>query len=193
MSRFSTVQDPPLLDVKGAPRPPQDHSRGSFRRFLRNVERSARILIKGSIRAIAVSVRGQYSQFPTALPGDIILLAGENWSRHDFSVLQELKKNRKVHIAAVLQDMIPCIHSQFFEAGSCKTRFQAYVEFLSISVDVIFTFSKSTTEDFLRLVSGKTIAVSHSFAVTGLNLGRGITPVLHTWGSARNFRGTACH
>jgi len=154
MSRFSTVQDPPLLDVKAGPRPPHDHSRGSFRRFLRNVERSARILIKGSIRAIAVSVRGQYSRFPTALPGDTILLAGENWSRHDFSVLHELKKNRKVHIAAVLQDMIPCIHPQFFEAGSFKTRFQAYVEFLSTSADVIFTISKSTTEDFLRFASG---------------------------------------
>jgi hypothetical protein len=86
MSRFSTVQDPPLLDVKAAPRPPHDHSRGSLRMFLRNVERSARILIKGSIRAIAVSVRGQYSRFPAALPGDTVLLAGENWSRHDFSV-----------------------------------------------------------------------------------------------------------
>jgi glycosyltransferase involved in cell wall biosynthesis len=99
-------------------------------------------------------VRGQYSRFPTALPGDTILLAGENWSRHDFSVLRELKKNRKVHIAAVLQDMIPCIHPQFFEAGSFKTRFQAYVEFLSTSADVIFTISKSTTEDFLRFASG---------------------------------------
>ncbi len=91
-----------------------------------------------------------HSPFPTALPGDTILLAGENWSRHDFVILRELQKSRNVRIAAVLQDMIPYVHPQFFEADGFRTRFQAYVDFLSTNADVIFSISKSTTQDLLR-------------------------------------------
>ncbi len=153
-ARFSTVEHVRLPDIRATPRPAHDQGYGGFRRFFRNAERTVRMLIRASTKAITVNLLRRHSSFPRAQPGDVILLAGENWRRHDFSVLRELKERGKVHIAAVLQDLIPCVHPQFFEAGSFRARFKAYIEFLSTSADVIFTISKSTTDDFLKFTSG---------------------------------------
>ena len=55
--------------------------------------------------------------FPEAAAGDTLLLAGENWSRHDFAVLRRSpSSDQDCGSPRYLQDMIPHVHPQFFES-----------------------------------------------------------------------------
>jgi glycosyltransferase involved in cell wall biosynthesis len=79
-----------------------------------------------------------------------LLLAGENWSRFDFAVLRRLKAESGLRIVAVLQDMIPFVHPQFFESAAFVERFAAYVDFLARDADLVLAISNSTRSDFLE-------------------------------------------
>ena len=90
------------------------------------------------------------SLFPEAAAGDTLLLAGENWSRHDFAVLRRLKQRDGLRIAALLQDMIPHVRPQFFESPAFIARFRTYVDFLVDDADLVFAISDCTRNDFLN-------------------------------------------
>ena len=81
--------------------------------------------VKGAIGQVASSadrLLGR-SLFPEAAAGDTLLLAGENWSRHDFAGCAVSEQRHGLRIAALLQDMIPHVRPQFFESPAFIARF----------------------------------------------------------------------
>jgi glycosyltransferase involved in cell wall biosynthesis len=147
--RFFAVPSPPLPDAAAVSVRFREHGRGAIRSIARNIERRTRAFSKKLSLVGLIGSKGPI--FSAAQAGDTLLLAGENWSHYDFLLLRKLKRQQKLRIAAVLQDMAPCIHPQFFDqSGDFARRFQAYIGFLAEDVDLIFTPSMSTREDFLR-------------------------------------------
>ena len=82
--------------------------------------------------------------------GDVLLLAGETWSRHDFSVLRSVRQNGGVRIAVVCQDLIPVKFPQFFDGGDFPERFRRYADFLINDVDLVIAISERTRNDILE-------------------------------------------
>ncbi len=151
MKRFAATQAPAAPDKDRAARPRRGKP-GALRAIGRRVEQYVRRRIKNTLRrglGQLERIRG-HDIFPEASPGDIILLAGENWSRYDFDVLRQLRAESGIAIAAVLQDMIPSVHPQFFENEAFIRRFDTYVDFLARDVDLVLAISESTKDDFLR-------------------------------------------
>ena len=148
---FSAVPRPELPDAGAAHRSRPQRRRGAVSAAGRVVERKVRGLVKGVIgRGVAAADRARgHSAFAEAAAGDTLLLAGENWSRFDFGVLRRLKAERGLRIAAVLQDMIPLVHPQFFDSADFIRRFRLYVDFLARDADLVFVISKATRADFL--------------------------------------------
>ena len=82
--------------------------------------------------------------------GDVLLLTGETWSRHDFSVLRSVRQNGGVRIAVVCQDLIPVKFPQFFDGGDFPERFRRYADFLINDVDLVIAISEQTRNDILE-------------------------------------------
>jgi glycosyltransferase involved in cell wall biosynthesis len=151
MKRFLAVPQPALPEAGGVARRTAPR-RSAVRTLGRQVERQVRGLIKGAAArtAAALDIMQERRLFADSRPGDVLLLAGENWSRFDFDMLRRLRKDHGVRIAAVLQDMIPVVHPEFFEATGFLARFRAYVDFLARDADLVFAISDATRSDFLR-------------------------------------------
>ncbi len=151
LKRFSAVERPaplaPSAAYKGGSK-----RRGKLRTASRALERGLRGLVRSASAEIAARLDQLHerSPFPQAAPGDIVLFAGENWSRYDFKALRTLKRRHGVRIAAVLQDVIPHVHPQFFDGADFMRRFRAYVDFLAEDADLVLAISQSTRNDFLR-------------------------------------------
>jgi hypothetical protein len=129
--RFTAVARPALPDATAAQGRGTGKRRGAIASAGRAFERAVRGVIRNAAGRIAsASNRGQ-GPFAEAAAGDVLLLAGENWSRQDFSVLRELRRQCGVRIAAILQDLIPHVHPQFFESGAFLDRFRRYLDFLA--------------------------------------------------------------
>ena len=153
---FSAVDRPSLPDVFVATRPAKRRGRGPIGNAGRKVEKAFRGLIKGAAAEV-VSTADRFRErrlFPEAGAGDVLLLAGENWGRHDFGILRELKRRQGIRIAAVLQDMVPSVHPQFFDDEHFMARFQDYVDFLANDADVVLVISQCTRNDFLKAAPG---------------------------------------
>jgi glycosyltransferase involved in cell wall biosynthesis len=152
LRRFSEVAPPALPETSAAHRSGRKKRRSGLRAAGRAVERAARGLLRSGIGRVVASAdraRGR-SAFAEAAAGDVLLLAGENWSRFDFAVLRRLKAEKGLRIAAVLQDMIPFVHPQFFDNAAFIERFGAYVDFLTRDADLVVAISNSTRADFLK-------------------------------------------
>jgi glycosyltransferase involved in cell wall biosynthesis len=154
LKRFSAVAQPVLLDTRAAPR--NGRKRGSaIGAAGKGIEKAVRGAVKDTMGRVAATADRlqRRSSFAKASPGDVLLLAGENWGRHDFEVLRHLRKDSGLRIAAVLQDMIPHVHPQFFESASFIARFREYVDFLASDTDLVFAISDCTRTDFLNAAS----------------------------------------
>lgn len=122
-------------------------------RLGRRIERAVRLSVRGAIQRIHGTMRGgdTAAHFPDAQPGDVLLLAGENWSgRTDFGVLARLRSGRGLKIAAVCQDLVPVTHPQFFETGEFVTQYRRYVEFLARQVDLVIAISRATADELKK-------------------------------------------
>lgn len=152
MKRFLAVPQPALPEAGavGVARPAA--RRSAARALGRRVERRVRGLVKGAAARTAAALDRMLERrlFPDSQAGDVLLLAGENWSRYDFQMLRRLRMDHNVRIAAVLQDMIPVVHPQFFDDASFLVRFRAYIDFLARDADLVFAISDATRNDFLR-------------------------------------------
>jgi len=152
MKRFLPVPRPapPEAGAVGTARPAM--RRSAARTLGRRVERRVRGLVKGAAArtAAALDLMLERRLFPDSRPGDVLLLAGENWSRYDFNMLRRLRADHNVRIAAVLQDMIPVVHPQFFDDAGFLVRFRTYVDFLARDADLVFAISDATRNDYLR-------------------------------------------
>ena len=88
--------------------------------------------------------------FADARAGDVLLLAGENWSRYDFALLSRMRREQQIRLAAVCQDLIPLKCPQFFNGESFVARFRRYADFLVGEVDLLIAISRSTQNDLLE-------------------------------------------
>lgn len=93
--------------------------------------------------------------FPEAKPGDVLLLAGENWSRYDFEILSTLRREQTMRIAALCQDLIPLHHPQFFADDAFVQRYRSYADFLVEQCDLVIAISQSTRRDILAHASSR--------------------------------------
>jgi glycosyltransferase involved in cell wall biosynthesis len=151
LRHFSEVARP-ASDSPAAPGQGRGKRRGGGRSVGKAVEQVVRGFVKGAVGQVASStdrLLGR-SLFPEAAAGDTLLLAGENWSRHDFAVLRHLRQHDGLRIAALLQDMIPHVRPQFFESPAFIARFRTYVDFLVDDADLVFAISDCTRNDFLN-------------------------------------------
>ena len=123
-------------------------------RLGRRIERAVRLTVRGAIRRLHGALRGSdniAAHFPDAQSGDVLLLAGENWSgRTDFGVLARLSSERGLRIAAVCQDLIPVTHPQFFETGEFVAQYRRYVEFLARHTDLVIAISRATADELKK-------------------------------------------
>jgi glycosyltransferase involved in cell wall biosynthesis len=78
---------------------------------------------------------------------EVLLLAGENWSRVDYAAVARMRRERGTRVAAMCQDFIPVVAPQFFEGGDFVARFDAYAQFLVRECDLIVSISNSTSAD----------------------------------------------
>lgn len=119
----------------------------------RRIERAVRVSVRSTIRKLHGALRGAdaAAHFPDTQPGDVLLLAGENWSgRTDFGVLARLRSERGLKIAAVCQDLIPVTHPQFFETGEFVPQYRRYVEFLARQTDLVIAISQATADELKK-------------------------------------------
>ena len=93
--------------------------------------------------------------FPAAIRGDVLLLAGETWTQHDFALLSRLRREQGLRLAAICQDMIPVKLPQFFEPGEFMARYRAYADFLVGEVDLLIAISESTRADLAEHARGR--------------------------------------
>jgi hypothetical protein len=78
---------------------------------------------------------------------EVLLLAGENWSRVDYAAVARMRRERGTKVAAMCQDFIPVVAPQFFADGEFVTQFEAYAQFLIRECDLIVSISEATTAD----------------------------------------------
>lgn len=152
LKRFSEVEKPVLSDNAVAPGTRRSRRRGAIGLAAKRVEQTVRHVVRSAVGQVVSSadrLRGRTS-FSEAAAGDVLLLAGENWGRHDFALLRDLRERSGLRIAAILQDMIPHVHPQFFESQEFIRRFRSYVDFLAKDVDLVFAISDCTLHDFLN-------------------------------------------
>lgn len=159
VGQFVSVSQPPDLASKGSPPKAQKRVSGlaaTIKPMGKKIERAVRTSVRA---AAAPLVRRVMSAEPMPqLGGDgcdeVLFLSGENWSRHDFNVLAEMRRTRGTKIAALCQDFIPIMAPQFFPGGEFVDKFEAYAQFLVREVDLIVSNSQSTKHDVLRYAGG---------------------------------------
>jgi glycosyltransferase involved in cell wall biosynthesis len=155
--RFDSVDASALADAIKTSAPAAHRGPGASNaradRLGRRIERAVRLSVRGTIQRLHGALRGSdpAAHFPDAQPGDVLLLAGENWSgRTDFGVLARLRTERGLTIAAVCQDLIPVTHPQFFETGEFVAQYRRYVEFLARHTDLVIAISQATANELAK-------------------------------------------
>jgi glycosyltransferase involved in cell wall biosynthesis len=174
--RFIPAPSLPEIGGSGGTRPKHyaiNASHGTAVRIGRRIERAVRAWRRAMVANIyrgMDALRGDLtSQFEEARPGDVLLLAGETWSRYDFALLRLIRRHHRIRIAAVCQDMIPVKCPQFFESDSFVGRFERYADFLVHDVDLVIAISAQTKQDVLDYAGAhgglrgvvRTVALGH--------------------------------
>ncbi len=142
-------QEVPVRDREIAAAAPDDRTIGVVRKVERIVRRWRRSAAAGAFRFMP-GFGDDRAALVESRAGDVLLLAGETWSRHDFSVLRSVRQNGGVRIAVVCQDLIPVKFPQFFDGGDFPERFRRYADFLINDVDLVIAISEQTRNDILE-------------------------------------------
>ena len=155
--RFIPVAALPKVGGSGEAARRDDRGRGGERSGALRIGRSLERAVREWRRSAATSLfqrmdglAGEATPFDEARPGDVLLLAGETWSRYDFAVLRRLRERSHMRIAAICQDLIPVRCPQFFDADGFVERFARYVDFLVDDVDLVMAISQQTKADVLQ-------------------------------------------
>ncbi|ABD08532.1 Glycosyl transferase, group 1 [Rhodopseudomonas palustris HaA2] len=115
----------------------------------KKLERAVRTSVRGAVAPLLQKMAGGEGLPPPgpAAGHEVLLLAGENWSRVDYAAVARMRRARGTRIAAVCQDFIPVVAPQFFADGEFVTQFEAYAQFLIRECDMVISISDSTSAD----------------------------------------------
>ncbi|MCG6203339.1 glycosyltransferase family 4 protein [Rhodopseudomonas sp. HC1] len=150
---YVPVSYAPDLGAKPVAAAPKSKSRTTLLSSIKPLGKRLERAVKTSVRG-AVAPMMQKMSAGEALPrlgggaaGEVLLLAGENWSRVDYAAVARMRRERGTRVAAVCQDFIPVVAPQFFADGEFVTQFEAYAQFLIHECDLVVSISDSTSAD----------------------------------------------
>lgn len=123
----------------------------------RRVERAIRTYRHAAVGGVlqGIRYRNSNSAFAGDCAGEVLLLAGENWTQYDFDVIARLRRERGLRIAALCEDFIPIVCPQFFESGEFVERYRRYADFLIRDADLVIAISASTKSDIMKYASDR--------------------------------------
>jgi glycosyltransferase involved in cell wall biosynthesis len=127
------------------PRAQSSTGQGVLREAGRGVERGFRRAWRSVMPAL-LRLAGSTAPF---VEGDVLILVGETWGRHDLALLARLKRRHGLRLAALCQDLAPVRVPQFYAGAAFIERFGAYVDFLIAEADLLLAISESTRRDLL--------------------------------------------
>lgn len=152
---YVAVATPPDLSGKPIAGKPKTKSSGGIAATLKPIGKSIERAVKTAVRGATASLLRKTSQAePLPKLGDddlreVLFLAGENWSRVDFSTVARMRRERGTKVAALCQDFIPVVAPQFFAGGDFVSKFDAYAQFLIKEADLVVSISEATKRDIL--------------------------------------------
>ncbi|WP_245290660.1 glycosyltransferase family 1 protein [Rhodopseudomonas sp. AAP120] len=133
--------------VAAAPKQQRASLLASIKPFGKKIERAIRTQVRGAAAPLFRKMSGGEGLPPAGGAGEVLLLAGENWSRVDYAAVARMRRERGTKVAAVCQDFIPVVAPQFFADGEFVTQFDAYAQFLIRECDLVVSISDSTSAD----------------------------------------------
>jgi len=152
---YVAVATPPDLSGKPVAGRAKSKQASGIAAVLKPIGKSVERTVKTAIRGATASLLRKTSQ-AEPLPklggdglGEVLFLAGENWSRVDFATVARMRRERGTKVAALCQDFIPAVAPQFFAGGDFVTKFDAYAQFLIKEADLIVSISEATKRDIL--------------------------------------------
>ncbi|RJF76579.1 glycosyltransferase family 1 protein [Rhodopseudomonas palustris] len=115
----------------------------------KRLERAVKTSVRGAVAPLMqkVSAGEALPRLGGSAGSEVLLLAGENWSRVDYAAVARMRRERGTRVAAVCQDFIPVVAPQFFADGEFVTQFEAYARFLIHECDLVVSISDSTSAD----------------------------------------------
>ncbi len=129
------------------------HARATMPSSIKPLGKRLERTIRNAVRSAAAPVMRKMSD-NKGLPllggaggTEVLLLAGENWSRVDYKSVARMRRERGTKVAAMCQDFIPVVAPQFFADGQFVAQFDAYAQFLIHECDLILSISESTSAD----------------------------------------------
>jgi glycosyltransferase involved in cell wall biosynthesis len=131
------------------PRPRRERGRlrDAGRRLERGFRHAWRSLLPALMRLAArLGLGGAMVPFAG---GDVLILVGETWARHDLALLARLKRRHGLRLVALCQDLIPIRFPHFFESRDFVDRFATYLDFLIAEADLLVANSEHTRRDLL--------------------------------------------
>jgi glycosyltransferase involved in cell wall biosynthesis len=125
---------------------------GALRGFARGCEQAFRKWRRGLMAKVfrRIDALSEAKAFAEARPGDVLLLLGETWGQHDFSLLRELRRDQGLRVAVLCQDLIPLKFPQLFESEEFVEGCRALARFLAQDADLTIAISNSTRADIAQ-------------------------------------------
>lgn len=151
---YVVVARAPDLSAKPVPaaaKPGRSTLLGPLKPLGKRLERAVRTSVRGAAAPLLQKMSGGETlpQLGWGSAHEVLLLAGENWSRVDYEAVARMRRARGTRVAAVCQDFIPVVAPQFFADGEFVTQFEAYAQFLINECDLIVSISNATSADVM--------------------------------------------
>jgi hypothetical protein len=146
--RFLAVRDDAVERLYAPNTDRQGHTsgRGALREVGRQLERGFRRAWRSAMPALLRLAGGAGAPFAE---GDVLILVGETWGRHDLALLARLKRRHGLRLAALCQDLAPIRFPQFYADAGFIERFTACLDFLIAEADLLLAISECTRRDLL--------------------------------------------
>jgi len=147
---YVPVAAAPDLGARPVAAAPKKQQRASMLSAIKPLGKKLERAIRTSVRSAAAPLLQKVSGsegLPPPAGHEVLLLAGENWSRVDYAAVARMRRTRGTKVAAVCQDFIPVVAPQFFADGEFVEKFDSYAQFLIRECDLVVSISESTSAD----------------------------------------------
>lgn len=178
--------------------PPRPKRRGPIRQTARDLERWFRLtrrrLIWGAIRAapllqrlfgkVSFRLHGRLRErlvvhqdadlFDAApfRPGDLLVLGGATWERHDMEQLRDLRDRVGVSLLFLCYDLVPIKFPHFYLPQQVGD-FERFAEFIVREASLVLCISEATRRDLAAFASAKRLTLRQANVIA---LGHSLSP-----------------